>query len=480
MLQRKDLNPNALRAQYAVRGPIVDRAQQLEAQGRRIVYCNIGNPQALRQKPVTYLRQLLSLVEYPPLLDAPEVAKLYPPDVVARARRLLEQHPPGTGAYTQSAGLGFVREAVAAFIARRDGIPTDPKRVLLTDGASKGIDLVLQALVQGPATGIMVPVPQYPLYSATVARYGGARVDYALDEAAGWQLTEGELERAAGEAIRHGVRPVAIAVINPGNPTGAVLRPETIAMVARFARRHGLAILADEVYQDNVYAPDARFVSFARVLHDLNERDVSLFSFHSVSKGYLGECGHRGGYLEHRNLAEDVAQELTKLQSISLCSNIPGQIAVHVMVAPPQPGEPSHASYTAERAAILDGLKAKAEILAKGVRGIPGMSLVEPQGAMYAFVRLELPPEPGTDVESMTPERRREHESKRDSAWCLALLEETGICVVPGSGFGQAPGTLHFRTTFLPPREEIEGLVARLRDFHARYVQRLSAAPARP
>jgi aspartate/methionine/tyrosine aminotransferase len=249
-------------------------------------------------------------------------------------------------------------------------------------------------------------------------------------------------------------------------------------MVARFAKRHGLAILADEVYQENVYAPDRRFVSFARVLHDLSERDVSLFSFHSVSKGYLGECGHRGGYLEHRNLPDDVAQELTKLQSISLCSNIAGQIAVHVMVAPPQPGEASHAAFQAERGAILEGLRAKAAILARGIRQIPGMSLVDPQGAMYAFVRFELPPEPGVDVAALRPEQRREHDAKRDSAYCLALLEETGICVVPGSGFGQAPGTLHFRTTFLPPREEIEGLVTRLADFHARYVRRLAAAGA--
>jgi alanine transaminase len=102
------------------------------------------------------------------------------------------------------------------------------------------------------------------------------------------------------------------------------------------------------------------------------------------------------------------------------------------------------------------------------------MSLESPQGALYGFVRFELPAEPGVDLGAMTPEQRREYEGKRDSAYCLALLEETGICVVPGSGFGQEPGTLHFRTTFLPARDEIEALVARLKAFHEHYVDALA------
>jgi alanine transaminase len=103
------------------------------------------------------------------------------------------------------------------------------------------------------------------------------------------------------------------------------------------------------------------------------------------------------------------------------------------------------------------------------------MSLVEPHGAMYAFVRFELPPEPGVDVEAMTPQERLEYESGRDNEYCLRLLEETGICVVPGSGFGQRPGTFHFRTTFLPPKEEIEGLVESLKSFHEKYTHELAA-----
>ncbi|HVM44096.1 MAG TPA: aminotransferase class I/II-fold pyridoxal phosphate-dependent enzyme [Gemmatimonadales bacterium] len=475
MITRNDLNRDLLRAEYAVRGPIPARAQELEAQGRKIIYCNIGNPLAFpAQRPLTYLRQILSLLEYPALLDDPAAARLFPADVVRRVRAILERHPPGTGAYSVSAGLPFIRQAVADFIARRDGIPADKEHVILTDGASKGVEAAIVALIRDRHDGILIPIPQYPLYSAEIALRGGKAIGYYLDEAHHWQLREDSLASAVARARAEGVHPVAIAVINPGNPTGAVLTRENIAMVIRFARANGLAVLADEVYQENVYAADRRFYSFARVMHDLGETSVSLFSFHSVSKGFLGECGHRGGYVEFRNIPDDVLAELVKLQSISLCAGLVGQVAVYVMVAPPQPGEPSHARYVEERAAILDALKAKAEVLSRGINAIPGMSLESPQGALYGFVRFELPAEPGVDPAAMGEEARREYEAKRDNGYCLALLEETGICVVPGSGFGQEPGTLHFRTTFLPSQEEIEALVERLKAFHERYVDALA------
>ena len=109
MIKKSDLNPCLLNAQYAVRGPIVIRAQQLEEDGKKIIYCNIGNPQALKQKPLSYIRQVISLIEYPELLNHPEVLRLYPKDLVARARDIFSKHPHGTGAYTQSPGIPFVR-----------------------------------------------------------------------------------------------------------------------------------------------------------------------------------------------------------------------------------------------------------------------------------------------------------------------------------------------------------------------------------
>lgn len=472
MITLKHLNPNLLRAEYAVRGPIVIRAQQLEEQGRHIIYCNIGNPQALKQKPLSYIRQTLSLLEYPDLLSKPDVVQHYPADLVRRAKMILEQHPPGTGAYSQSAGIPFIRKAVADFIAKRDGIPASREHVILTDGASKGVQAAILALLKNPNDGFMIPIPQYPLYSATIALYGGKQIGYYLDESTNWQLNEHALEESIANARAEGIHPVAIAVINPGNPTGSVLSYENIQMVIRFAKRHDLSIMADEVYQENVYDPARKFFSFAKVMHDMNEHDVTLFSFHSVSKGFLGECGHRGGYVEFRNIPADVLYEMVKQQSISLCANISGQIATFLMVDPPKPGDESYDVYMAERDGVLSSLKEKATILYEHINKIDGMSMDVPQGAMYAFVRFELPPDESVDVNSMTPDQRRKYEQQRDEAYCMALLEETGICVVPGSGFGQEPGTFHFRTTFLPPREEIELLVKNLGAFHRRYTRR--------
>jgi aspartate/methionine/tyrosine aminotransferase len=324
-------------------------------------------------------------------------------------------------------------------------------------------------------------VPQYPLYSATISLNGGHQVRYFLDEQNGWQLSEQILVESYDRARKEGVRPVLIAVINPGNPTGAVLSRENISMVFRFARERGMAIIADEVYQENVYVAGKSFVSFAKVMHEMGETGVSLFSLHSVSKGFLGECGHRGGYLEIRNVPPDVLAQFIKQQSISLCANVPGQIATWLMVAPPREGEPSRDLYQREKQAVLTSLKKRAEILEKGIKGIKGMYLEMPQGAMYAFVRFELPAERGKNGGAIPPAtmsatERAAYEARRDTDYCMALLEETGICVVPGSGFGQLPGTLHFRTTFLPPQDEIEVMVEKLRVFHERYVHKLESA----
>jgi len=462
MVKLTDVNSKLLKAHYAVRGKIVNRAQELEGKGRKIIYCNIGNPQALKQKPLTFVRQVLSLLEYPALMDAPESAKLFPADAVKRAKAILAHNPSGTGAYTQSAGIPFIRKAVADFIHHRDGIPADMNRVLLTDGASKGVQAAFTLLTNKENDGYMIPIPQYPLYSATIELYGAKQINYFLDEKAGWQLNEHELNASYEGAKKSGINPVAIAVINPGNPTGALLSHENIEMVIRFARKHRLAILADEVYQENVYAPGQKFVSFAKVMHDIGETETTLFSFHSVSKGFLGECGHRGGYMEVRNMSDDVYAELVKLQSIGLCSNVDGQIVTYLMVAPPVKGDESYELYVKERDGILNDLKEKAGILGRGLSSIPGMHIDVPQGAMYAFVRFELPGQAGADPAAL------------DNDYCMNLLEETGICVVPGSGFGQAPGTLHFRTTFLPPKEDIKELVEKMKTFHAGYAAKLA------
>src|SRR5512136_613916 len=279
-LQLSDVSHAVRETQYAVRGAIVARAAELERLGRRIIYCNIGNPQSLGQRPLTFVRQVLALAEYTELLEGPAAAA-FPEDAREAARLALRESPHGLGAYTESRGYRFVREAVAEFVRRRDGIPADADHVFLTDGASKGVQSVLRLLVDGPGDGVMIPIPQYPLYSASITLLGGTHVSYFLDEEREWSLSREALETAHAEAAARGIRVRAIAVINPGNPTGAVLDASNVEMVLDFARRHSLAVLADEVYQENVYRPQDRFVSFASVLVKKGITDVPLFSFHS-------------------------------------------------------------------------------------------------------------------------------------------------------------------------------------------------------
>lgn len=448
-MQLKDLGKAVLETQYAVRGPIVAKAQEMEREGREIIYCNIGNPQALGQKPLTYLRQTLSLCQYPELIQ--QVPHLFPADVLETSQRLLTGIEHGMGAYSDSKGVHFIREAVAEFIHERDGIPSDPESIFLSDGASRAVQTVLRMLISGPHDGIMTPVPQYPLYSATITLYDGKQINYYLDEEHNWKLSKAMLEESIIEAKRFGVKPKAICVINPGNPTGSVLDYANIAMIIDFAREHKLTIVADEVYQENIYLPTDKFVSFAKVMVERGVTDVSLFSFHSCSKGYFGECGQRGGYMEIRNLPKDVLAQITKLQSVGLCSNLTGQVAVYCVMRPPKPGQPSYKLYKQERDHILNGLKTRAKVLAEGLNAIPGIECNVVAGAMYAFPRIELP------------------EGRSDEEYALALLEATGICVVPGTGFGQIPGTAHFRTTILPPTEKIQLVVDRLAAFHTNY-----------
>jgi aspartate/methionine/tyrosine aminotransferase len=165
----------------------------------------------------------------------------------------------------------------------------------------------------------------------------------------------------------------------------------------------------------------------------------------------LGECGVRGGYFECRNVPAEVTAQILKLQSVSLCSNLAGQVATYAMVHAPKPGDSSYELYNREKTAILEEMKTRASLLVEGLNQIEGISCNAIAGAMYAFPRITLPA------------------GKSDEDYCMALLEETGICVVPGTGFGQAEGTAHFRITILPPTEKIRQVVEKLGAFHRAY-----------
>uniref|UniRef100_A0A673FNF0 alanine transaminase n=1 Tax=Sinocyclocheilus rhinocerous TaxID=307959 RepID=A0A673FNF0_9TELE len=301
---------------------------------------------------------------------------------------------------------------------------------------------MLKLLVSGEGmsrTGVMISIPQYPLYSAALADLGAVQISYYLDEDNCWSLDISELRHALQEAKKH-CSPRALCIINPGNPTGQVQSRQCIEDVIRFAAAEKLFLMADEVYQDNVYADGCKFHSFKKVLFEMGleySEKVELASFHSTSKCYMGECGFRGGYMEVVNLDPEVKVQLTKLVSVRLCPPVPGQALLDVVVNPPQPDEPSYDTFIKERTDTLATLAEKASMTQEILNQVPGIKCNPVQGAMYTFPRIHLPPKAILEA--------KEKAQVPDMFYCMKLLEETGICLVPGSGFGQRDGTYHFR-----------------------------------
>lgn len=459
------VNQNIIDMEYAVRGPIPIRAAALAAEGRNIMFCNIGNPQALGQKPLSYVRSVAALVERPELIKRERSIRglLNPEDAISdyaleTAEKILAGFKNGIGAYTESAGREFIRLAVAKFINSRDGfepesrLAADPGKIILGNGAGECAKYVIDLLIGGKGDGIMIPIPQYPLYSAAIRKAGGTQVNYYPDEDGGWVVTREILEEAYGSAKEVDIK--AIVVINPGNPTGAVLDRETIDTIVGFAADKGIAIIADEVYQENVYSGE--FLSFASAV---GNSGVSLFSLHSTSKGFFGECGHRGGYLEIRNPFHvagtrlNAADLILKQASVNLCSNTMGQVMTYLMVSHPPPETPDHLRFMTEKNHILKELNDKATQIIDAFKHMDGVRSFGRIGAKYLFPRLEKLPAGTGDFE-----------------YCMALLEETGLCTVNGSGFGQRPGTSHLRIAFLPPKEELDEVLPKWIKFHNRYV----------
>ena len=292
------VNPHVLRAEYAVRGAILSRAMEIEAElsaggaaaaaargYSQVVRCNIGNPQALEQKPLSFAREVLALVMHPPLLDAMDAAAAADPgaagrdalcfsDEVRDRARAYVAAVPSVGAYTDSQGVELVRREVASFIAARDGLvdasgqplptgatdddnamgchatPTavDAETIFLTDGASAGVKALMNLLVRTVDDAALIPIPQYPLYSAVATMLDGTMAPYFLDEDNAWGVDLLELRRALTESRAAGRTVRALVLINPGNPTGQSLTAGAVRDVARFCADERLVLLADEVY----------------------------------------------------------------------------------------------------------------------------------------------------------------------------------------------------------------------------------------
>ena len=458
------VNPVLISMEYAVRGSIAKRAAELKRLGRSIIPCNIGNPQALGQPPLSFYRQVLSLIEYPEIFNnkTHKTPSIFSDTALDYGRTILEKLEIGTGGYSDSNGHEFIREAIAEFIDKRDdvvknnGIRSNPDNIFLTDGASEGAKNIIELLITNKQDGIMVPIPQYPLYSATIHRCGGVQINYYPDENEGWILTRNTLEDSYSQAKQNGVNIRAIVVINPGNPTGSVLNKSCVDEVVDFASEKGLAIIADEVYQDNTYG--SKFHSFAQAVW--NRPHVPLFSLHSVSKGFYGECGHRGGYLEVRNspklasTKQSLIEILFRQASVNLCSNTIGQVLVYLMVTPPPEKSDVGELHKKEMQSLLKDLHEKASIIKNSFTEMEGVRCYGEIGALYLFPRLDILPAQTTDFD-----------------YCMALLESTGLSTVNGGGFGQREGTHHLRIAFLPPKSMLEEVLPKWIEFHKKYIK---------
>lgn len=211
----------------------------------------------------------------------------------------------------------------------------------------------------------------------------------------------------------------------------AVLSEDNQREIVEFCKKEGLVLLADEVYQDNIIAEDKKFNSFRKIIRSMGygKDELILVSFHSVSKGYYGECGKRGGYMEANGFEPEVKEQIYKMASINLCANVPGQILTSLVMNPPKVGDASYESFTAEKDGILSSLAKYAEELESAFNSFEGVTCNKAEGGMYLFPRLFLP---NTAIEAAKAEQEAP-----DAFYAHRLLDATGIVVVPGSGFAQ-------------------------------------------
>ncbi|PPQ83393.1 hypothetical protein CVT25_003840 [Psilocybe cyanescens] len=468
------LNPTFQKVQYAVRGELAIKAELLRDKLKepnhglpfdKVISSNIGNPQqkGLDQPPITFTRQVAALMEWPELAKlAPNV---FPQDVIDRAEELSAEIG-SVGAYSHSQGVPFIRKSVAKFIegisSERDGYPADPANIFLTGGASAGVSLLINMLINSPKAGILIPIPQYPLYTASLAQHQGVPIPYYLDESNGWSTSVPSIEEAIAESHKEGIVPKGLVIINPGNPTGALIDEQTQEKLVQLCEKYSLVLLADEVYQANLHQPETHpFTSFKKVVSKL-QSPVPLVSFHSISKGVSGECGRRGGYFECTNFSEEIIALLYKMVSVGLCPPLAGQIGVDSMVRPPQPGSPSYPLWKKETDTIHAALASRTKVMAERLNTLPGVSCVDSPGALYLYPQIKLSKKARDAAQVAGKET--------DALYALALLDETGICVVPGSGFGQKEGEWHYRLTCLCPG--VDDYVGKLESFHLKWVEK--------
>ena len=391
---------------YEIRGPVAARAAQLEAEGHRILKLNIGNP-----APFGY--------------DAPDTILQ---DMIAAL--------PTAQGYSESKGILSARRAVVARYEGEPGFPRiDVDDVYLGNGVSELIMMVQQALLDD-GDEVLIPAPDYPLWTAATSLAGGTPVHYVCDEAAGWAPDIEDIRSKITDRTK------ALVVINPNNPTGAVYSREVLEELAQVAREHSLLILADEIY-DRILYDGAKHTSIAVVAPDL-----LVVTFNGLSKTYR-VAGYRAGWLVisgPKSHATGFLEGIELLASTRLCPNVPAQHAIQVAVSGRQSIEEL----------ILPGgrLLEQRDLAWSMLNSMEGVSCVKPEGALYVFPRLD-------------PEV---HEIHDDVRFCLDLLESEQILVVHGTGFNW-PTPDHVRIVTLPEQHVLTEAMERMGNFLSSYRQ---------
>ena len=393
---------------YDIRGPIMDAAKQMEEEGHKLIKLNIGN-----LAPFGF--------------DAPE-----------EVQQDMIRNLPASSGYSDSKGIFAARKAVMHETQKQGiaGVTLDD--VYLGNGASELIAMATNALLDD-GDELLVPAPDYPLWTAVASLSGGTPVHYLCDEASGWMPNLDDIRAKITPRTK------GIVVINPNNPTGALYSDDLLKGIVAIAREHGLVILSDEVY-DKVLYDGARHTAIASL-----SADLLTLTFNSLSKSYRS-CGYRAGWMVvsgDKLAARDYIEGLNMLSNMRLCPNVPGQWAIQTALG----------GYQSINELVGEGgrLRRQRDLAYELITAIPGVSCVKPTAALYMFPKLDPKVYPIED----------------DRLFFLELLRETKVMLVQGTGFNWATPD-HFRIVFLPHEEDLREAVNRIAKFLERYRNRSS------
>lgn len=391
---------------YDIRGPVLDRAREMEEEGQKIIKLNIGNL---------------------------AVFGLEPPDEIVQD---MIRNLANAAGYTDSKGLFAPRKSVVHYTQEKQiaGVVVDD--VYLGNGASELITMSLNALLDD-GDEVLVPAPDYPLWTASVSLSGGRPVHYLCDEQSDWCPDIADIRAKVTPNTK------AIVVINPNNPTGALYPTELLEQIVQVAREHQLIVMADEIYDKTLY--DGNTHTSIASLAD----DVLFVTFNGLSKNYRS-CGYRAGWMivsgEKRH-AQDYIEGLNMLASMRLCSNTPGQLAIQTALGGYQSID--------DLVAPTGRLCRQRDIAYDALSQIPGVSVVKPKAALYMFPRLDPKVYPIVD----------------DQQFAYDLLEEEKLLIVQGTGFNW-PTPDHFRLVFLPNTDDLHEALERIERFLGGYRKR--------